>query len=74
MWMLEVLAARLTLFPTMKEFLAMVRECGVLEGTNVMFTASKLAVKREHRELLAAFETCEGRRDYLERTHNEMNK
>ncbi|XP_051207086.1 L10-interacting MYB domain-containing protein isoform X2 [Lolium perenne] len=60
--------------PTMKEFLAMVRECGVSEGTDLMFTAAKLAVKREHRELLAAFETPGGRFDYLERTHNELNK
>jgi hypothetical protein len=60
--------------PSMKDFLAMVRECGVNEGTDLMFTASKLAVKREHRELLAAFETSAGRLDYLQRTHNEMNK
>jgi hypothetical protein len=60
--------------PTMKEFLAMVRECGVSEGTDLMFTAAKLAVKREHRELFAAFETPGGRFDYLERTHNELNK
>jgi hypothetical protein len=60
--------------PTMKDFLAMVREYGVNEGTDLMFTASKLAVKREHRELLAAFETSAGRLDYLQRTHDEMNK
>ncbi|KAM0829053.1 hypothetical protein ACQ4PT_067125 [Festuca glaucescens] len=60
--------------PTMKNFLAMVRKCGVTKGTAIMFTTSKLAVKREYRELLAAFETCEGRLDYLRRTHNERNK
>jgi hypothetical protein len=60
--------------PTMKEFLAMVRECGVSEGTDLMFTAAKLVVKREHRELLAAFETHGGRFDYLERMHDELNK
>jgi hypothetical protein len=60
--------------PTMKEFLAMVRECGVNEGTDLMFTASKLAVKRENRELLAAFETATGRMHYLQKTHDEMNK
>jgi hypothetical protein len=60
--------------PSMKDFLAMVRECGVNEGTDLMFTASKLAIKREHRELLAAFETSAGRLDYLQRTYDEMNK
>ena len=60
--------------PTMKEFISMVRECGIKEGTDLMFTASKLAVKKEHRELLAAFDTAEGRHDYLQRMHNEMNK
>ena len=60
--------------PTMKEFISMVRECGINEGTDLMFTASKLAVKREHRELLAAFDTSDGRLDYLQRMHNEMNK
>jgi hypothetical protein len=44
------------------------------QGTDLMFTASKLAVKREHIELLAAFETSTGRLDYLQRTHDEMNK
>jgi hypothetical protein len=39
-----------------------------------MFTAAKLDVKREHRELLAAFETPEGRLDYLQRTHEELIK
>uniref|UniRef100_A0ACD6AK08 Uncharacterized protein n=1 Tax=Avena sativa TaxID=4498 RepID=A0ACD6AK08_AVESA len=32
--------------PSMKEFLAMVRECGVEEGTELKFTAGKLALKR----------------------------
>lgn len=60
--------------PTMKEFLAMVRELGVLEGTDIMFTASKLAMNRDHREVFAAFATTDGRLDWLKRTHNEMNK
>ncbi|KAE8797423.1 L10-interacting MYB domain-containing protein-like [Hordeum vulgare] len=37
--------------PTMKEFLATVRECGVSEGTGIMFTASKLAMNRDSREM-----------------------
>jgi hypothetical protein len=60
--------------PTMKEFLGMVRECGVSEGTDIMFTASKLAMNRDHREVFAAFATNEGRLDWLKRTHDEMNK
>ena len=62
------------LVPNMKQFLAMVRECGVKEGTILMFTACKLAVKREHRELFAALESTEGRFHYLEMMHDEMNK
>ncbi|KAI4996599.1 hypothetical protein ZWY2020_051519 [Hordeum vulgare] len=60
--------------PTMKEFLATVRECGVSEGTDIMFTASKLAMNRDSREVFAAFATNEGRLDWLQRTHAEMNK
>ncbi|KAM0875966.1 hypothetical protein ACQ4PT_036448 [Festuca glaucescens] len=60
--------------PTMKEFLGMVRECGVSEGTDIMFTASKLAMNRDHREVFAAFATTESRLDWLKRTHDEMNK
>ena len=58
----------------MKEFLAMVRQTGVKEGTMLMFTACKLAVKREHRELFAALETSEGRLHYLQMMHDEMSK
>ena len=60
--------------PTMKEFLGMVRECGVSEGTDVMFTACKLAVKRENREVFAGLETSAGRLHYLKSMHDEMNK
>jgi hypothetical protein len=60
--------------PTMKEFLGMVRACGVSEGTDLMFTAGKLAMNRDHREVFAAFETTEGRLDWLKRTHDEMKK
>ena len=60
--------------PTMKEFLAMVRECGVKERTGLMFTACTLVMKREHRELFAALETSQVRFHYLEMMHDEMNK
>ena len=60
--------------PTMKEFLAMIRECGVKEGTDIMFTASKLAMNRDSREVFAAFATNDGKLDWLKRTHEEMNK
>jgi len=60
--------------PTMKEFLAMIRECGVKEGTDIMFTTSKLAMNRDSREVCAAFETNDGKLDWLKRTHEEMNK
>jgi hypothetical protein len=39
-----------------------------------MFTASKLAMNRDHIEVFAAFATTDGRLDWLKRTHNEMNK
>ena len=39
-----------------------------------MFTAGKLAMNRDHREVFAAFETTEGRLDWLKRTHDEMKK
>uniref|UniRef100_A0ACD5Z9G9 Uncharacterized protein n=1 Tax=Avena sativa TaxID=4498 RepID=A0ACD5Z9G9_AVESA len=60
--------------PTMKEFLGMVRDCGVLEGTAIMYTAGKLAMNKDQREVFAAFATTEGRLDWLQRTHDEMNK
>jgi len=60
--------------PTMKEFLGMVRDCGVLEGTDIMYTAGKLAMNKDQREVFAAFATIEGRLDWLQRTHDEMNK
>src|SRR4051812_34022725 len=60
--------------PTMKEFLGMVRDCGVSEGTAIMYTAGKLAMNRDHREVFAAFATTAGRLDWLQRTHDEMNK
>ncbi|CAM0870664.1 unnamed protein product [Alopecurus aequalis] len=60
--------------PTMKEFLAVVRDCGGSEGTDIMFTASKLAMNRDSREVFAAFASNEGRLDWLQRTHAEMNK
>ena len=60
--------------PTMKEFLGMARECGVSEGTNLMFTTCKLAVKRENREVFAGLETSTGRLHYLKSMHDEMNK
>ena len=58
----------------MKEFLGMVRDCGVLEGTDIMYTAVKLAMNKDQREVFAAFATTEGRLDWLHRTHDEMNK
>jgi hypothetical protein len=60
--------------PTMKEFLGMVRDLGVSEGTDIMFIASKLAMNRDHREVFAAFATNDGKLDWLKRTHDEMKK
>jgi hypothetical protein len=41
----------------------------VVEGTALMHTATLLIIKPEIRELLASFETLEGRLDWLKREH-----
>jgi hypothetical protein len=58
----------------MKKFLELIRERGVSEGTDIMFTVSKLAMNIDHREVFATFATTEGSLDWLKRTHDEMNK
>ena len=58
-----------SLAPTMKEAMAMVRECGVEEGTPLFFSSSMLLMKAEYREMFASVETSQGRFDWLERAH-----
>lgn len=55
--------------PTIAEAMKMLKECGVQEGTALMHTSSLLIIKPEFRELLATFETLEGRLDWLKREH-----
>jgi hypothetical protein len=55
--------------PTIAEAMKMLKECGVVEGTALMHTATLLIIKPEIRELLASFETLEGRLDWLKREH-----
>jgi hypothetical protein len=55
--------------PTIAEAMKMFKECGVVEGTALMHTATLLIIKPEIRELLASFETLEGRLDWLKREH-----
>jgi hypothetical protein len=53
----------------------MLKDCGVHENTSLMHTTSMLIIKPEFRELLSAFETNEGRLDFIEREHQkEMKK
>ncbi|CAN6303590.1 unnamed protein product [Urochloa humidicola] len=60
--------------PTIKEAMQMVKECGVQEQTDLMYTATLLIVKPELRELLSSFETNEGRLDWLQREHEKELK
>jgi hypothetical protein len=53
----------------------MLKDCGVHENTSLMHTTSMLIIKPEFRELLSAFETNEGRLDFIERERQkEMKK
>ena len=60
--------------PTMKEVLALMKECGAKEGTPLYFTATDLVMQPSYRELFMLIETKEGRLDWLERKHAQMNK
>ncbi|CAM0909100.1 unnamed protein product [Alopecurus aequalis] len=60
--------------PTMKEVLALMKECGAEEGTPLYFTATDLVMQPSYRELFMLIETKEGRLDWLERKHAQMNK
>jgi hypothetical protein len=60
--------------PTMKEVLALMKECGAAEGTPLYFTATDLVMQPSYRELFMLIETKEGRLDWLERKHAQMNK
>jgi hypothetical protein len=67
---LEVSSApRTSHMPTIAEAIKMLKECGVQEGTALMHISTLLIIKPEIRELLATFETLEGRLDWLKREH-----
>jgi hypothetical protein len=55
-----------TIAMTMK----MVKECGVEEGTAVMYTATSLIVKSEFWEIFSSLETIEGRFDLIRMEHD----
>jgi hypothetical protein len=48
----------------------MVKECGVEEGTAVMYTATSLIVKSEFWEIFSSLETIEGRFDLIRMEHD----
>ena len=53
----------------------MVIECGVEEGTALMYIASSLILKPDFRELFSSLRTNKGRLDLIEREHEkEMMK
>ena len=60
--------------PSMKEVLALMKDCGATEGTPLYFTATDLVMQPSYRELFMLIETKEGRLDWLERKHAQMNK
>jgi hypothetical protein len=60
--------------PTIAEAMKMLKECGVQEGTALMHISSLLIIKSEFRELLASFETLEGRLDWLKMEHDMKQK
>ena len=59
--------------PGIRESMRLVVQCGAAEGSDLNFTATKILMKPEYRELFASFETDAGRLNWLERMHNELN-
>jgi hypothetical protein len=62
-------APRTSQMPTIAEAMKLLKDCGVQEGTTLMHISTLLIIKPEIRELLATFETLEGRLDWLKREH-----
>jgi hypothetical protein len=56
--------------PTIAMTMKMVKECGVEEGTALMYTATSLIVKPKFREVFSSLETIEGRFDLIRREHD----
>ncbi|CAM0948921.1 unnamed protein product [Alopecurus aequalis] len=58
--------------PTIREAVALIRECGVSEATDLFYTATiTVALNPECRELFALIRTKEGRLDWLQRVHDD---
>ncbi|KAK3159697.1 hypothetical protein QOZ80_1BG0049940 [Eleusine coracana subsp. coracana] len=55
--------------PTIAETMKMVKECGVKEGTALMYTTTSLIVKPDFRKVFNCLETIAGRLDLLKREH-----
>jgi hypothetical protein len=56
--------------PTIAMTMKMVKECGVEEGTALMYTTTSLIVKLDFREVLSSLETLEGRLDLIKRGYD----
>jgi predicted dinucleotide-utilizing enzyme len=59
--------------PTIAEAVKMVKECGVEEGTALMYMAWSALANPEFREFFGSLETNKGRLDLIQREH-EMEK
>ena len=68
----EVSSCDSSTVPTIREAVALIRECGVSEATDLFYTATKIvAMNPECRELFALIRTKEGRLDWLQRAHDD---
>uniref|UniRef100_A0ACD5X262 Uncharacterized protein n=1 Tax=Avena sativa TaxID=4498 RepID=A0ACD5X262_AVESA len=57
-----------------KDVIKLAVQSGAKECSDLFFTATKLFMDVDYRELFSAFETNEGRLDWLNRMHEEMKK
>lgn len=57
-----------------KDVIKLAVQSGAKECSDLLFTATKLFMNVDYRELFSAFETNEGRLDWLNRMHEEMKK
>jgi hypothetical protein len=57
-----------------KDVIKLAVQSGAKECSDLFFTATKLFMNVDYREMFSAFETNEGRLDWLNRMHEEMKK
>lgn len=59
---------------SVKEAMAMVKECGAVEGSGEHYIATQLFKNSANREIFLTFETNKGRFNWLRRCYEERNK